>query len=397
MIAVADEFCPFSTIEEVDERVAEDTIILFIIKWHIGHGTMVDGHVRAVVLTGHIDSGLRDLYTGNGHTVVFKTLCVPAIAKTGNQDVLYPFFKKEVAGKDSGVSRFESPHFLFFIEGVFPEFSFHVSKVVVIFVGMADNNIPIHTLTTSPLLVFPVQGTCDDSFDGLHRHDFVEVIWFTKAAARVEIDFVPYQVGNDSLCMILPGQVFRMVLGKQQGYVMAFSKELFDELTGNKPMHAMDRAPKKLDNAVLRAIKALIPLIVEEYEGQKRMPLLKAYLSAFIYHVTDGGQGVQRDSRVNELLELIEVNYLMEREAGFYAEQLHVSLKYLNALVKKARGVTVKELIIQRVVLEAKREINYGQLSFKEIAFKLGFNDPAYFSRFFKTQTGVSPEGFAKG
>lgn len=261
---------------------------------------------------------------------------------------------------------------------------------------MTNNNIPVHRLTTSPLLISPIQGTCVETFDGLHRHDFVEVIWFTKATAKLEIDFEEYRIGNDSLCIILPGQVVRMVLKRQEGYLIAFSRELSDEITGNKPLYAMDRIPGKLGKGVLKAIKALIPLIVEEYEGQKRMPLLKAYLSAFMYHVTDGEQGGQRDSRVNELLELIEEHYLKEREAGFYAEQLHVSLKYLNALVKKARGVTVKELIMQRVVLEAKREINYGQLSFKEIAFKLGFNDPAYFSRFFKTQTGISPERFVK-
>jgi hypothetical protein len=49
---------------------------------------------------------------------------------------------------------------------------------------------------------------------------------------------------------------------------------------------------------------------------------------------------------------------------------------------------------MERIILEAKREINFGKLTFKEIAFELGFADPAYFSRFFKVQTGMSAEQF---
>ncbi|STD11909.1 helix-turn-helix domain-containing protein [Chryseobacterium carnipullorum] len=54
-------------------------------------------------------------------------------------------------------------------------------------------------------------------------------------------------------------------------------------------------------------------------------------------------------------------------------------------------------MIAQRLILEAKRELSFGALTIKEIAFKLGFSDASYFSRFFKKQTGRNPEGFKEG
>ncbi len=51
-------------------------------------------------------------------------------------------------------------------------------------------------------------------------------------------------------------------------------------------------------------------------------------------------------------------------------------------------------MISQRLVLEAKRELSFGALTVKEIAFKLGFNDASYFSRFFKKHTGQNPDYF---
>ncbi len=53
-------------------------------------------------------------------------------------------------------------------------------------------------------------------------------------------------------------------------------------------------------------------------------------------------------------------------------------------------------MIHQRLILEAKRLLLHSTISAKEVAYSLNFNDPSYFSRFFKTNTGFSPEGFRK-
>ena len=102
----------------------------------------------------------------------------------------------------------------------------------------------------------------------------------------------------------------------------------------------------------------------------------------------------EQDMRVNKVLSLIDEHFIHERPTEFYAGRIMLSKKRLNDLTKNAVGHTVKQLIDQRLLLEAKRMISYGSQSFKEIAFLLGFSDASYFTRFFKEQSGSTPEQF---
>lgn len=263
---------------------------------------------------------------------------------------------------------------------------------------MSESIIPVHQLSESAFLVFEINQTMNATFEELHRHDFFELIWFTrvKGDQQVEIDFTPFPVYDNSVCILTPGQVFRMALTTQEGYVMAFSKELFKEVLEDKHGYLPGIAPARINAENKTPLSKLIQLILIEFHSQKRIPLLKTYLSAFVFHVLESSLNLQAtsDPRINELLRLIDQNYLEQREPIFYADLLNISLKHLNTITKKERDATVKELIVERLLLEAKREIRFGKLSFKEIAFNLMFADPAYFSRFFKKQTGVSPEEF---
>ena len=94
------------------------------------------------------------------------------------------------------------------------------------------------------------------------------------------------------------------------------------------------------------------------------------------------------------LFELIEGNFRKERYAGFYASALGITPKRINEILHEKFDLTLTRILHTRLILEAKREIAYGRKSFKEISFELGFSDQAYFSRFFKVQTGMMPAGF---
>ena len=94
------------------------------------------------------------------------------------------------------------------------------------------------------------------------------------------------------------------------------------------------------------------------------------------------------------LLELIEQNYIREHSVEFYAAKLSLGKKRLNVLAVEALGLTVKQLIQQRLLLQAKRMISMGHSTSKEIASDLGFHDASYFSRFFRQNAGVTPEEF---
>lgn len=89
--------------------------------------------------------------------------------------------------------------------------------------------------------------------------------------------------------------------------------------------------------------------------------------------------------------DLIEQHFRVERRLDFYADALFVTRAQLNAICKARLGTTASGLLYDRIITEAKRWLIYTGMSAAEIGYALGFDDPAYFSRFFSKRTGVPP------
>ena len=100
------------------------------------------------------------------------------------------------------------------------------------------------------------------------------------------------------------------------------------------------------------------------------------------------------DPTVEKLRRLVEENFRRERLLGFYAEKLLMTPDRLNDHVKRATGVTAGHLIRQRVLTEAKRQLVFTNQPIHEIAYDLAFSDPSHFARFFRQQTGTTPQAF---
>lgn len=103
------------------------------------------------------------------------------------------------------------------------------------------------------------------------------------------------------------------------------------------------------------------------------------------------------DATVEALRRLVEEHFRHERQIGFYAGKLAMTSDRLNDHVKRAAGVTAGHLIRQRVLTEAKRELVFTNQAIHEIAYDLGFADPSHFARFFRKQTGTTPQDFRAG
>lgn len=103
---------------------------------------------------------------------------------------------------------------------------------------------------------------------------------------------------------------------------------------------------------------------------------------------------VPADATVEALKRLVEANFQKERQIGFYASALAMTPDRLNDHVKRAAGVTAGHLIRQRVLTEAKRELVFTGRPINDIAYALGFTDPSHFARFFRKQTGTTPQDF---
>jgi AraC family transcriptional activator of pobA len=100
------------------------------------------------------------------------------------------------------------------------------------------------------------------------------------------------------------------------------------------------------------------------------------------------------DPTVAKLRQLVEAHFHSQRLLDFYADALAMTPDRLNDHVKRATGVTAGHLIRQRVLTEAKRQLVFTNQPIHDIAYDLAFSDPSHFARFFRKQTGTTPQAF---
>ncbi|MEG1668085.1 AraC family transcriptional regulator [Chryseobacterium sp.] len=93
---------------------------------------------------------------------------------------------------------------------------------------------------------------------------------------------------------------------------------------------------------------------------------------------------------------LVEEHFIVEKNLSFYADLLNITSNTLSKKIKSKFNKTPSQIIQERVILEAKKEIHLTRKSIKEIAVELNFNDEFHFSKYFKKYVGISPSQFRK-
>lgn len=250
-----------------------------------------------------------------------------------------------------------------------------------------------------------MMGRIEDSegirYSKTHRHNFYEILWFTEVKKNEVhwIDFEQEVICLNQICILSPGQLHKIEFESKKGYIVAFSPDFFHYVLGIsvelfvKPYCSIGILP---DSTVM-ILKKLLCLMEVEYKTGKRRKLLEAYSSAFLIHIQSIFTKSNSDNhtkRIIPILLLIEKYFKQEKEVKFYAHEVSLSIRRINEVSVSSVGLTIKQLITQRLITEAKRLIYTEDLSIKEIAYELGYNDPAYFSRIFKKKTGFAPEEF---
>lgn len=91
---------------------------------------------------------------------------------------------------------------------------------------------------------------------------------------------------------------------------------------------------------------------------------------------------------------LVQKHALQERNVGFYARRLQLTPHYLCALIKQTSGKTVMDWVNEEVIKEAKDFLLSGELQTQEVARELNFPDHASFTKYFKRETGLTPQAF---
>lgn len=244
-----------------------------------------------------------------------------------------------------------------------------------------------------------------------HRQDYYEIVWLKKGSGNHIIDTVNYPYNGSVLFLLSPGQMHRIYpKEKAEGYVIKFQTALF---SGVKDMEEYLIKTNLFDNIqsepVLNlnaSIHATIQEIMNKMETefntkeQDKEKILLAYLKILLTHISRLKRITVSQGQVSADLNFslfqkykseIEKHFRKEHSVESYAGRLIIQARTLNSLSKKYSGKTAGELIADRIMLEAKRELYHNIKSIKEIGYDLGFDDPAYFTRFFKKQAGISP------
>jgi|EndMetStandDraft_4_1072995.scaffolds.fasta_scaffold55465_3 AraC family transcriptional activator of pobA len=99
-------------------------------------------------------------------------------------------------------------------------------------------------------------------------------------------------------------------------------------------------------------------------------------------------------ARIARLNQLIGAHFREHLPVEFYARELGVSVTHLNRITKAQTGRTMNELLSDKIISQAKRDLVFTFLTAQEIAYALGFADPAYFTRFFAREAGETPRQF---
>jgi AraC family transcriptional activator of pobA len=187
-----------------------------------------------------------------------------------------------------------------------------------------------------------------------------------------------------------------------QGWVVTFAAEMLDEVL--TPSQGLRRV--LVQATVTRGtpqMRATMEQIFAEFRGRHyaRAHLLRALSGTLIglvaRELAEGGKmpGDQAFSNLFHRFEaLLEKHFLQHWTVADYAAALAITPTHLSRLTRSATGQAASQLILDRVIREARRNLVYTNLPISTIAYTLGFGDPAYFSRLFSKSTGLSPRGF---
>lgn len=249
-----------------------------------------------------------------------------------------------------------------------------------------------------------------------HKHDFYLTVLFTQGSGTHEIDFVTYPVESGALFFLKPQQVHRWTLTEDtDGFIFFHTSEFYDITYINKRItdfsffsYETVKPFIQLGGAVYNEVIQVFKRIESHYnttDSQNKYETIST-LCNLLYLDIEREYGKEEEeinensklyqSKIRNLTELIATHYKELHYPSEYAELMNTSVKHLNRICNTLANKTTNQLIAERIVLEAKRVLAYSDSPIKQIAEELGFNDPAYFIRFFKKHTGQTPYIFSK-
>jgi AraC family transcriptional regulator, transcriptional activator of pobA len=246
--------------------------------------------------------------------------------------------------------------------------------------------------------------------DAPHRHNYYEIIWVQEGSGICLIDLERLEISSSQIYCLTPGQLHQFKANQNlKGYVLSFVPDFLlmpeDNVTLISRQKYVSSRIINVNDGMKTEMDDLLQKMIREYDNffLMRSELLKGLLKIFLIYLTRQYEPVipyaeppRRIELVNRFFSILDKKYMQHKMVAEYAEELSVSPNHLNEIVKKVSGFPASHHIRQRVLLEAKRLAAYSGASMKEIAYSLGFEDIAHFSKFFKNLSGLNFSSYKK-
>ena len=280
-------------------------------------------------------------------------------------------------------------------------------------IDLGGDGVP--SLHIRPLINFDYTPSKASQPEPPHKHNFQELIWIRSGRGQQAIDGDITDIKPATFYLIAKGQVHQFLEAeKVNGFVLQFNEEFRLRRGSGQSRHFSETffnnvrsiPALSIEGEQIQSLEALFTLISHEFDSPHRIGqqavlrhLLQVLLIKITQNIDEGKVGEEKtepaqDTIFKDFLSLLEDQFQSHHDVAFYADSLAITPRQLSDRTKRVVGKTAKQVIEDRVTLEAKRALRFTSRPVKEIAYDLGFDDPSYFSKVFKRVTGHTPQEF---
>jgi AraC family transcriptional activator of pobA len=248
-----------------------------------------------------------------------------------------------------------------------------------------------------------------------HRHrDLHQVLIVWRGPITAQLDSTRKVLRGPAFVIVPPITVHSFQFGKQtDGLVVTFSaclaREIFRDCGSlGDVLHRPAAAKFRRDQLAATDLEQLASMLLREASraATGRDSALFGLLTTLLTNVLRISEGTAAPApsaanREREMVahfrEVLEQRYRVHLGVGAYAREIGTSEAALRKACLRVAGQSPSQLVQARMLIEAERQLRYTGMSITQIAYYLGFEDPAYFSRFFAKGMGASPRSFRRG
>ncbi len=245
-----------------------------------------------------------------------------------------------------------------------------------------------------------------DTYGRTHRRPHYFLVFMMEGAAHHNVDLQQFDVKSNELLFVLPHQIHELPGEHGINYFkLGFDAHCLSLLPTQYPFLINPFNNQKIQftpsaAARLKSIYEILLNLLSQINTSSE--LILAHLNSLLTEINSAYFSNDKNPADDKLSKYISFKLLVENNLTDHltvieiAEKLAINTNSLYRMVKHYSGLSPKEFITDRLILEAKRRLYYSESSIKELAYDLGFNDPEYFARLFKKVIGKTISEFVQ-